>query len=53
MCKECIFFYCFIVEKGGSFCYVFNVGIYEVGELVVEGIVDGKVVVIYSVCILE
>ena len=38
-----------IVEKGGSPCYVFDAGTYEAGELVAEGLVDGKVVATHSV----
>lgn len=42
MRKERTPLYRSIVEKGGSPCYVFNAGTYEAGELVAEGIVDGK-----------
>lgn len=42
-------FYHPIVEKGGSPCYVFDAGTYEAGELVAEGLVDGKVVATHSV----
>ena len=49
MRKERTPLYRSIVEKGGSPCYVFNAGTYEAGELVAEGIVDGKVVATHSV----
>lgn len=41
--------YPFIVEKGGSPSFVFNAGSYEAGELIAEGIVDGKVVAKHTV----
>ena len=49
MRKERTPLYRSIVEKGASPCYVFNAGTYEAGELVAEGIVDGKVVATHSV----
>lgn len=36
--------YPWIVQKGGSPCFVFNAGKYEAGTLKAEGIVNGKVV---------
>ncbi|WP_455593537.1 glycoside hydrolase family 2 TIM barrel-domain containing protein [Bacteroides sp.] len=38
-----------IVNKGGNPCYVFDAGTYQPGELMAEGIVDGKVVATYAV----
>lgn len=36
--------YPWIVEKGGSPCFIFNAGKYEAGTLKAEGIINGKVI---------
>lgn len=41
--------YRYIVEKGGSPCYIFNANDYEQGELKAEGLVNGKVVALHTV----
>lgn len=50
--KEQSKYYQPIVDKGGSPCFIFDAQVYESGQLMAEGIVNGKVVATHAISTL-